>query len=60
VLAEEAMNEIDEWLERDSVMTEAEREHCERAMGAFRKTLGKSSPPIADETLDELMGDYCG
>ncbi len=37
MLAEEAMNEIDEWLERDSVMTEAEREHCERAMGLSAK-----------------------
>jgi len=54
-------------------MTEAEREQCDRAMEAFRKTFGKSSPlrpftrpdwyyivePIDDETLDELMGDYC-
>jgi hypothetical protein len=66
------MDEMDEWLERNIVMTEAEREQCERAMEAFRKTLGKSSPhhpftcpdwyyiePIDDETLDELMGDYC-
>jgi len=38
------MKDVDEWLERDNVMTEAESRQCERAIKTLCNNISKSLP----------------